>query len=556
LKSGTVEMISADDGVTPLLSLTEGTVFGDISFYVPLMKRNLSVRCVTYCEIYVLSRSDILKAIQNYPVDRRNIIQSAKERMKHARTLYSCKLNVRGLDRTEDEGIAWLKRRWWEISDTVSKWKKKSGDNQIKCELPPEEAVYHCAKYIGQLVLCGDGHLQKKSLFANVKFPWILRAESTFVRVWHYIVLVTVFGVLVTYPVNITLVVVPSWFKFFQYWVDFVYAADLGVSLVTSTKKENVPEEFTSVLFARCKRPTFFFDILATIWLELLATLSGLSDYYNISQSNRLIKIYILFNINYIKGWNIQRDPIYKIIYDIVLITFCYFYISAYAIYILSMFIPKITEPYFFGRSYLRFNITDEKFHERLLNENGFLVLPIAYTFEKLFFESLPEHLIDIYLAIVISFIEFFIYMSTKCKLISYLYLRGRDEARFLTFVSNLKTYYVYHKIHCDLLRRLDTFLTCQWKYFRGIDIMQPNTLKEEPFDILWKIHGEVAERIIGESMAFVGADPALVRELAYATKFLIMPKDSTLFVFGVQCRNVTWIVQVEYYINLMWYLK
>ncbi|CAH0715726.1 unnamed protein product, partial [Brenthis ino] len=234
VKSGIVQLISSDDGSTPLISVSSGTIFGDISFFIPF-KRKVTAQCLTYCEVLYISRVDILNTIHKYPEDRRMIIQQAKDRIKHARTLYSCKQLVRGLDRTEDEGIAWIKKRWWEISEAVSKWKKLSCKKEPeKCKLPAEETAYHCAKYIGQLVLCSDVQLQMKSMFANVKFPWIFVPNSIFGRIWSNIVFATVFCVLVLYPPYITRHEKPKWFIFFQFWADLVYILDICVALLTS----------------------------------------------------------------------------------------------------------------------------------------------------------------------------------------------------------------------------------------------------------------------------------------------------------------------------------
>lgn len=543
LKSGIVELISADDGVTPLLSLTGGTIFGDVSFLIPPLKRNLIVRSVSYCEVFILSRYDILKGMQKYPEDRRHIIASVKERLKHARTLYTCKQHVRGLDRAEDEGLAWLKRRWWEISEAVYNWKYKPKEGLLKFELPPEEAVYHCAKYIGQLVLCTDLQLHKKTLFANVKFPWILTPNSIFIRVWKKIVMFTVFVALITYPPNITCRKCQTSFVFVRIWTDLVYGIDICISLMTSPVKDHVSDNFAAVMFARCKTFKFLLDIFSTVWIEVLTLLAGRPEYYNIFQINRLIKVYVLFSKEYVNDWSIDRGPFFNVCYKVILKNFCNVYIVAYVMYFLILHIPKITPEYYFGDKICYFENGSLAVCDL---EGEFLGIAVKYIYELLFFEYVPLYLNDIYISVTTSYIGFFICMVTKCKIVAYLYLKYREIINYQVFVTNLKRYYVHHKIHADLLRRLDRYLMCQWKYYKGADIMHPNMLKQEPFDIYWKVHGEVAEKIISESKAFAGADPIMVRELAYAAKFLIMPKNATLFLFGVQCRNVTWIVKVS----------
>ncbi|CAG4956404.1 unnamed protein product [Colias eurytheme] len=107
IKSGKLQLISSDDGVTPLITLTSGTLIGDISFYVPPQKRKVIAQCITYCEVLYITRVDILNSLHKHPVDRKLILSQAMERIRHAKTLYTCKQHVRGLDRSEDEGLAW-----------------------------------------------------------------------------------------------------------------------------------------------------------------------------------------------------------------------------------------------------------------------------------------------------------------------------------------------------------------------------------------------------------------------------------------------------------------
>ncbi|CAH2096427.1 unnamed protein product [Euphydryas editha] len=538
LKSGIVQLFSTDDGSTPLISMTSGTIFGDINFLLPPLKRKVFVRCLTFCEVLYISRMDFLNSLHKYPEDRRMIMDLTKDRIKHAHTLYTCKQHVRGLDRTEDEGIAWVKRRWWEISEVVAKWKKKSLKKEgARFELPAEETAYHCAKYIGQLVLCSDIQLQMKSMFANVKFPWIFVPESTFGTIWKRIVIATVFCVLLLYPPYVTRNKIPKWFKFFQFWTDLIYVSDIIVSLLTSVVKgENVTDNFATVMFTRCKSTKFVLDVLSTIWIENLALICGVPKIYAACQFNRLIKIYVLFT-----KWDINKKPLYDVCYKIVLIQFSFAYIISYILFILDRKYPNLTTSYFFGEVFCKKEISDDKCDF----ERGHpLNVMLAWSLEFLFFEYLPNTLEDIYLAIFITYISFITYVYCKTNLVASLYLKYREICNYQYFVSNIKSHYKHHKIHPDLLKRLNRYLVCHWKYYNGMDVMHPNFLKNEPYDIYWKVHGEVAERVIHESRAFISADAALIRELAYKGKFMVLPKNSTIILFGLQCKNVSWIVQ------------
>lgn len=546
LKRGVVQIISADDGITPIVSVTSGTIFGDISFQVPPLKRKIIVRCLTYCEVLYLTRMDYIRSLHKYPEDRRKILDMVTDRMKHARILYNCKQNIRGLDRTEDEGIAWVKRRWWEISDTMNSWKNRSSKNDgHRYELPPEESVYHCARYIGQLVLCTDVQLQTKSLFASAKFPWILLPHSSFATIWHRVVTGTVFMVLILYPpITTTLRPIPSWFRFFKFWTDSVYVADICVSLLTAIAEpgNNLTTSFEAVMFARCKTLYFILDVMATIWTEYIVVIIGKSQFYHVVQFNRLIKIYMLFTGDTVL-WDVKQNPMVIVCYKVILLEFSFMYLLGYVMYVINRFMPNMTTNYFFGENACKTDIPKDQCEP---GHTHFMGTATAWIMEFLYPEILPLTLVDVYYAIVLEYALFLLIIFCKAQFVAAIYLKYMDVVNFQYFVFNLKNYYNYYKIHHDLLKRLDSYLVCQWKYYKGTDIMYPNMLKEEPYGIYWKVQGEVAERIIGESLPFIGTDPLLIRELAYASKFLIVPKNAILYLFGVQCKNVSWIVQVS----------
>lgn len=543
LKSGIVQIISADDSTSPLLSVSGGTIFGDVSFAIPPYNRRVIVRCLTYCEVFFIPRADILRSLNKFPEDRLLVFNLANQRMKHARSLYNCKQNVKGIDRSEDEGIAWLKRRWWEISDILSE-RKSDIKNRHKSELPPEEAPYHCAKYIGQVVLCTNVQLQRKSMFANVGFPWILLPQSSFGAAWNNIVIFTVYLVLIFYPPNLSRDIMPAWFLVMQHFVDLVYVCDIVVSLMTSLEhQESLSISFATVMFARFKRFHFILDVLSTVWIENLVIIMGIPKYAKISQFNRLIKVYMFFTTRYSTDWKMKKTPMANVVFLIALIHFCFSYVLGYFYYLIEEETPNLSAYYRFGTS-----ICSKKNDPKNCDEKTRYVLEIAiaWTFELNFSEFVPSSFLDVGVGMFLSFVSYITFMITKLKFMAVLYLKLNDIDNYHCLVSNLKQHYKHHKLHNDLMRRLNRFLFCHWKYYHGMDVMHANLLKDEPYDIYWKLHGEKAVKLIGESPAFLGADPFLVRELAHIAKFLIVPKKTVLFMLGVRSKNVTWIANVS----------
>ncbi|CAK1580039.1 unnamed protein product [Parnassius mnemosyne] len=538
IKSGIVELISNDDGITPIISVTSGTIFGDISFFLPPLERKVIVRCLSYCEVFYVNRADVLKSLHIFPEDRKVILERVKDKIKHAHTLYTCKNNVRGLDRAEDEGIAWIKKRWWEISNAISHFKIKQGqENEANFGLSEEEAVYHCAKYIGQLVLCTDTQLKRNSLFASVNFPFILVPNSNFSLVWHKIVMVTVSLVLILYPPNITRADIPTWFYFFQLWTDFIYMSDLCVSLLTATESQaTIRVNFATVMLARFKSSRFFFDVLSTIWVEHLVTLLGKAEYYYPVQFNRLIKVYILFS-----KWSIGRNHYMCVFFNVCLIHFIFVYVSSYLMFALIKIFPELNILYIFGEHFCKLDNVKRTCTYKV---NHVFQVFTSWLLEYLFSEFLPLKLVDIYVAMIITYVGFLNFLYCKSALIGMFHANNKEESNFQYFVTNIKKHYKQSKIHPDLLKRLDRYLMCHWKYYKGMDVLYPNLLQNEPNDIYWKVHGEVAEKIIRKSRAFWYTDLSLIRELAYNAKFLMLPKKATLFIYGIQPKNITWLVQ------------
>ncbi|XP_068633507.1 uncharacterized protein [Battus philenor] len=537
IKSGIVQLISRDDDITPILSVTSGTIFGDVSFFLPPMKHKVIVRCLTYCEVLYLTRGDILKSLHKFPEDRKIILERVKNKIKHAHTLYTCKDHVRGLDRAEDEGIAWIKKRWWEISNVVSRWKTKEQHSKACLKIPGEEVVYHCSKYIGQLVLCTDSELTRNSLFASVNFPLILVPHSSFSVVWNTIVAITVFLVLILYPPNITKTVVPVWFNFFQLWADFIYVSDVCVSLITSMEnQETMCVNFASVMFARSKSVPFFIDVLSATWFESLMILIGKPEYYYIVQFNRLLKVYVLFS-----NWTFGRDPLLHVITKVCLIHFVFGYVSSYITYAAVKIIPELNASKFFGEKYC---YKKNSVNVCTFDNTHTYEVFISWLLEFIFADYPPLNLPDVYMSTVFMYAGFLIFLYCKAALIGVYHANNTGVSNYQYFAINITKHYKQFKIHPDLLKRLHRYLICHWKYYKGIDVLYPNLLQNEPYDIYWKVHGEVAENLIRESRPFSFAESALIRDLAYHAKFIIVPKKSALIIFGLQPKNVTWLVQ------------
>ncbi|XP_063363927.1 uncharacterized protein LOC134652695 [Cydia amplana] len=543
LKSGIVQLISAEDGTTSLLSVSGGTLFGDINFFMPpTVTKTVIVRCLTYCEMYFFTRKDILKALTKFPEDRKKIMERIKSKIQHARTLHTCKQHVRGLDRAEDEGVAWIKRRWWELHEAISKWKNATKKSESIFVIPPEEAAYHCSKYIGQLVLCPDAQLQRQSMFANCQFPWILVPDSNFIIIWNRIVRVTVALVLILYPPLLPLSIKPDYFRHFQAWTNMVYIADVCLCLLTAIEEqEQLLSNFASVMFKRCKSWTFILNVLASLWLEDFVVIIGKPELYSICQFNRLIKVYLVFFIDdTIK--NVNRDPSLSV-YPPMLLYISFLYVSGYFVLSLTKIVPKLRIRYFFGKSLCGTKAFCDPSPSKMF------AACLTWTFRDLYVKSWPISLEELGIRVVFDYLSLIIATYCAGRLIAVNYLRNINTSNYLFFAIHLKHKFKRQNIHPELWNRLAKYVLCHWRHNRNLEMTDTTLLRHEPYDIYWKAHGEIASNIIMMCKAFVGANPALIKELAHIAKFTILPKNSTILLTGVTVKDVCWLVNVNIFL-------
>lgn len=545
IKSGIVQFFSSDDATSSILSVSSGTIFGDVSFIVPPLNRKVMIRCLTYCEVFVISRATILVSLHKFPEDRRNILTSVKQRMKHARDLYVGKVSEKGKDIVTDEDIDWIKRRWWEIYNTISRHKRSNRAKQ--CELPPEEK-YHCAKYIGQLVLCTENRLHKRSMFVKDSFPWLIGDRSKFFRKWTFIVWITVCIVLLVFPPNIVRSIKKqsNWFSYVVNCVDIIFAVDVVVLLFTAVEEqENTSTSIILVMCYRVKSIYFMLDLLSTSGLDIILKTVGASEYIHFTMFNRLLKTYLLFvDRSYVK-WTRNNRPSSKILKDIFLWHLLFIYVMGYLLYVITFFVPVMTPEYFFYYHCLTSNNTNCIFPDK-----GILSLIAGYLFRMFFYIGAIAPLKTAYDALFEIFFFSIIYtlsLFTRSFFLGALYFKFRSKIEYQHFVHNITKYYGKQGLHPDLMARLQRYLLCHWKYFSGADITQPNPLKGETFVIYWKCHGETAEKIISESEICKGAEPGLVRELAQRTKILLLPKGATMLLFGIQMYRLNWLLKVSY---------
>ncbi|CDW52646.1 cyclic nucleotide gated cation channel [Trichuris trichiura] len=91
VKKGLLNVV-ADDGVTVLVTLKEGSVFGELSIMdIPGNRngnrRTTSVRSVGFSELFALSKSDLFESLEKYPEAKRLLLEKGREILRKDKLL-------------------------------------------------------------------------------------------------------------------------------------------------------------------------------------------------------------------------------------------------------------------------------------------------------------------------------------------------------------------------------------------------------------------------------------------------------------------------------------
>lgn len=86
IASGVVELLSEEDGETPILYLTGGTCLGEASLFMD-QPSVCTVVCHSYSEICVLNRKDLMKSHEMYPHEFAYLTKLIFQRYKRSHNL-------------------------------------------------------------------------------------------------------------------------------------------------------------------------------------------------------------------------------------------------------------------------------------------------------------------------------------------------------------------------------------------------------------------------------------------------------------------------------------
>lgn len=299
--TGVIQILSEEDGETPILSFSGGTCIGESALLIDYPS-TCSVVCQSYCEVYVLYRKDFINISHAYPEEYRLILKEIKARYVEAREYQDILDFCYGGSKKRREVLVlkWMKTTLHELlaKDAVAmdEYKKTISleDRQIMKEL---EKLVFCCKYLDMLVITEQIELVTDSVFLQTKCPCILQPDSFIVLKWYDIVATAIFIFAFIYPYyavfqqnTSTIYIIVS------YIISLLWILDIYINLSTAIKtKDGIITDISSIAIQKMGEFDFFLDIFAALPLELFAYLilgTVDSQFYVLLQAPRLLKMY------------------------------------------------------------------------------------------------------------------------------------------------------------------------------------------------------------------------------------------------------------------------
>lgn len=300
--NGVVQVYSAEDGETPILSLSGGTLLGESTLCID-HPSVCTVVCQSYTEMCLLRRKDFYKCYKLYPNEFRSIINSINKRYDNAKHYY--KVSRYQLQETQWKNnsqvltMRWLKTSLHKLLD-----KQIITEHQFSAQLNSEardyetvfEKVAFCVKFLDLLVIANDIELDTNTVLMKTTWPIIFQPDTLVIGFWNTIIVILASGLCLTFIFFLCLST--EYIDLYSLYIAFVtiiWILDIYVQLSTAIKtKDTIINKLSQIAVYKISTVTFYLDFFAAVPIEIIFILMlGFVEVqtFHIMQSNRLLKV-------------------------------------------------------------------------------------------------------------------------------------------------------------------------------------------------------------------------------------------------------------------------
>lgn len=305
VESGTIQLISEEDGESPIIAFTSGTCLGESSLLVSYKARS-KVQCKDFCELFCFEKKDLLTLSRKYPKEIRDLSNIISARYKTVRQLKmladKSKQNIQQKYRRLDVyTIIWLKNTLHKLMSKDKEAARKHEFQNIYLVSEANESDFNKllfnARFLNTLAIAERLDVDKDTVFVKPSCPCILRPHCFLVNLWEvFIVLITLFQSFTIPYVAFIMAYQPTWYPYSICLTTIIFGFDLYIQLSTAIVTRGVTiDKFSIIAKAKMQTMGFWIDLLSCLPTEILMciTFSTRSAYSRgVMHLNRLTKLW------------------------------------------------------------------------------------------------------------------------------------------------------------------------------------------------------------------------------------------------------------------------
>lgn len=549
LESGMVQLMAEENSESPVLSLSDGTVLGEITIFFPLKSKAI-LKTAKLSVIHFLKSSDLMRTMVLYPQDMKKMFALMNYRIEIVRCTYIMKTEIcpeflqsndeiTSLKIKNKAAMKWVKKQIRNIEGYDEAYEKllKNEDKALvlRPQLPEISAEPdHTSLYLS-LLAANDEIITKFDVVClKNKFPWIIDPNSDFLKVWKTTILIIVFASTLIYPAIIGWYpYFPRGFFTFSTIVSTMYIIDvILISFTAVPNKNRVMTKFRDIMTWKLTSLIFYVDILAAMPFQiLLLRYRNTKPYYSgLYIINSMLKIYRL--VLYLIKWN------YRSLYFALLRTFIkniFLLLCTSFVLCVTYKVTKVDCLFFYCNNTEWLDFRNDS--GSIIEKQYFSVVVVMILGHSMPFPISGKIIV---LSLIIYLLSFFIYrllfLLWHIECLSCYICEKFHHLKYKKLTDVVVTFIEKHNIIGRLKNRVADTINFQWYYDKGnyfthenrlIDDIQPSTREELDKDSL--LH------TLKSCSIFQLEDNNFLLDLCRKSSRLSLPANSVLLTFGTQ---------------------
>lgn len=456
--SGTIQLLSEEDGESPILALTSGTCLGESTLYISYKSRN-TVKSKDFCELYCLRKTDFVKIVRKYPKEVMVLQQLTMERYNEARELkYFAELGMKYAlrDRQRDTQldvytILWIKNTLHKLMSKDKEAARRHEFQNIYLVSETNESSLNkmafSATFLNTMAIAERIDVDLDTIFVKPTYPCIFRPNSFMTNVWEiFILTITMFVAFLIPHTAFIQDKPPSWYGATLCGITTIFWIDLYIQLSIGVVTRGVAmNKFITTVKARMSTFAFWMDFLSCLPCEILSciTLPPSTRMTGIMHANRLTKLWRVENM--FRKWEKRFGS------NFILIRFAKFtWINLYTTFIFWCFF-HVDQP------------------------GAYLFVAIETVIGTTCVSVSGQNNISESLMLMAAITSWIIGLFMRSNIISAYVLMNLNRFKVQLFCKDVITTMKSHALGASYLNRINSYLVTQWINNECVQLMKPN---------------------------------------------------------------------------------